>query len=594
MSASSGGGDPDSNTNMDKPAEIVTVQYGDGKSAIGLEQGWNHTTHTRTKNYNNNYTMDANGQYASQGWVETVVDYDGDTASGGGWSDYVMSSTNPGVYYEHDIPDTGADSYGMGFIGGDEDSNYQITSVPDEDLDEMGDAGYTGYGDTGGWVSHYFADKVHWAWDGGGNHEDLTVGARIRQKLLTGGRGKSGLQNLFCISATGTVKNGEPAETSQWQGTQELGVDYTTIQVNGMNLGADGNLWVMEPDDAAPDVVVTIPGVRHFNACPGVQEYTLKIQVNQSAILSTVGVVAGAHYCVGQYLDFEPYWLPNDPPYIVSTSFFHWHLPGNYFNAETTPCPTCSTDPFVNADLLANDTTTAWWVSGGTPAEYTASVGMNLMFPNGQNASIAAVGKFNMYRPQAKVTAITQAVAVDSDYGTVVNGQFDGNQFALHYGSPESLAKSGIELSRTINTFGLNTTYSTDWVQVLNHVAGHRQLSNGTWVSGYGTHDDLYDVLDADPYSPSDPAGDMGDSPGIFGDQSSDLALTRIFDASTWLMFTPNGGHRVPLKRVDWHWSGTAINGLSWILTSQDNNANPPGVDTEAYPQWTNSASNFR
>jgi hypothetical protein len=40
-----------------------------------------------------------------------------------------------------------------------------------------------------------------------------------------------------------------------------------------MNLGADGNLWVMEPDDAAPDVVVTIPGVRHFNAWPGVQKY---------------------------------------------------------------------------------------------------------------------------------------------------------------------------------------------------------------------------------------------------------------------------------------------------------------------------------
>jgi hypothetical protein len=278
MSAVSGGGDPDASTNMDKPAEIVTVQYGDGKSAIGLEQGWNHTTHTRTKNYNNNYIIDGNGQYVSQGWVETVVDYDGDTYGGGGWSDYVCSSADPGVFYVHYIPDTGEDSYGIMGIGGHgEDENYQISSVPDEDLDEMGDVGYTGYGDTGAWVTHYYANNVHWAWDKDGNHEDLTLGARIRQKLLTGGRAGSGHQSLFCISATGTVKNGEPGETSRWQGTPELGVDYTTIQVNGMNLGADGNLWVMEPDDAAPDVVVTIPDVRHFNAWPGVQEIPLLV-----------------------------------------------------------------------------------------------------------------------------------------------------------------------------------------------------------------------------------------------------------------------------------------------------------------------------
>jgi len=278
MSASSGGGDPDSNTNMDKPAEIVTVQYGDGKSAIGLEQGWNHTTHTRTKNYNNNYIIDGNGQYASQGWVETVVDYDGDTASGGGWSDYVMSSTNPGVYYEHDIPDTGADYYGMGFIGGDEDSNYQISSVPDEDLDEMGDVGYTGYGDTGAWVTHYYANNVHWAWDKDGNHEDLTVDARMRMQLLTGGKAGSGKLNLFCISAW-AQEYGAPAETSQWQGTQQWNIDSTRIMVMGKYLNTNGNAYVVLPDNSAPDLDLEIPGVRHYNAAAGVQKYHSHFEV---------------------------------------------------------------------------------------------------------------------------------------------------------------------------------------------------------------------------------------------------------------------------------------------------------------------------
>ena len=60
-------------------------------------------------------------------------------------------------------------------------------------------------------------------------------------------------------------------------------------------------------------------------------------------------------------------------------------------------------------------------------------------------------------------------------------------------------------------------------------------------------------------------------------------------------MFTPTGGHRVPLSRVDWHWSGTATNtGTSWNLIAPDNNANPSGVDTEDYPAWTNNVNNFK
>jgi hypothetical protein len=271
MSASSGGGDPDSNTNMDKPAEIVTVQYGDGKSAIGLEQGWNHTTHTRTKNYNNNYIIDGNGQYASQGWVETVVDYDGDTASGGGWSDYVMSSANPGVYYVDWMPDTGGDFPDWGYIGQDEDSSYWITGLPDQDLEAVGGGDPTDNA-PGRLIYHYYANNVHWAWDKDGNHEDLTLGAKIRQKLLTGGRAGSKLKNLICISAN-AVEYGAPGETSQWQGTQQWNIDSTRIMVMGKYLNTNGNAYFDLPDNSAPDLDLEIPGVRHYNAAAGVQKY---------------------------------------------------------------------------------------------------------------------------------------------------------------------------------------------------------------------------------------------------------------------------------------------------------------------------------
>jgi len=55
------------------------------------------------------------------------------------------------------------------------------------------------------------------------------------------------------------------------------------------------------------------------------------------------------------------------------------------------------------------------------------------------------------------------------------------------------------------------------------------------------------------------------------------------------MMFTPDGGHRVPLRAVDWHWGGSATNypdysGDHW------SGGGSGGVDsndeTEDYPSW--------
>jgi hypothetical protein len=119
--------------------------------------------------------------------------------------------------------------------------------------------------------------------------------------------------------------------------------------------------------------------------------------------------------------------------------------------------------------------------------------------------------------------------------------------------------------------------------------------SDGTWTS-QNTPNNVYNVLDrVDPY-PNYPENSPTavDSPGQLGFQYSSLALTRDFNASMWLMFTPDGGHRVPLSKVNWHWSGTATrSGTIWTLAPSDNNTNPPGVDTEDYPAWTNNITNI-
>jgi len=416
------------------------------------------------------------------------------------------------------------------------------------------------------------------------NHEELTLGAKIRQKLLAGGRGKSGLMNLFCISATGTVKNGEPGETSQWQGTPELPVDYTTIQVNGMNLGADGNLWITLPDNAAPDVVVTIPGVRHFNAWPGVQEYKLKIQVNNAVTLDPDIVVDGANnFWVGQHLHFSTGFdpaLPENPVYAP----INWWFAGLFVNDSVQPYPNGSVNYFMNSAKLANPSQDNWWVAGISSTQFESKletrVAEVLTFSNGQSVDIAATGFFDMYRPQLKVTTTTTSVAMDDDYG---NGAF----LALHYGDFESYATSGILFSNTVAI----TSGSIQWLQVINSSLRRWQLNNGTWLTTQNTN-----ALDNnDPYPTDTSVNRATDSPANkIVLPSSEQATTANDSFSMFLEFNPGGGIWVPLRVVNWNWNGTGVrSGTNWSLTSDPNpDPNPPDSDTTIFPSWSNISTN--
>jgi hypothetical protein len=46
----------------------------------------------------------------------------------------------------------------------------------------------------------------------------------------------------------------------------------------------------------------------------------------------------------------------------------------------------------------------------------------------------------------------------------------------------------------------------------------------------------------------------------------------------------------VPLRAVNWSWSGTATNGSSgWTLLSGTNSINPPDFDVQQYPFWNSN-----
>ncbi|MGH7953666.1 MAG: hypothetical protein ACREFE_17350, partial [Limisphaerales bacterium] len=250
----------------------------------------------------------------------------------------------------------------------------------------------------------------------------------------------------------------------------------------------------------------------------------------------------------------------------------HWNLPGNFKNASTTPCDTCSDNPYVNSDLLANQATSAWWVSGGTPKTYTASIGMNLHFSNGQDVSIATLGQFHMWRPQAKISPSTTSVGV-----------YFGN--LLTFAEPPT---DGITFYHTI-TIPAGFSGSTIWVQVDSNPVRQLQDSSSTWHIFTEKNSGPY--LDtADPYPPEDFVGtDPVDSPGLQL-PSSYLRGGAADTMEMWMMFQPVGGHRVPLRAVNWFWNGSATNGPSgWGFSNGDNSHNPTDFETETYPTWNDN-----
>ena len=69
-----------------------------------------------------------------------------------------------------------------------------------------------------------------------------------------------------------------------------------------------------------------------------------------------------------------------------------------------------------------------------------------------------------------------------------------------------------------------------------------------------------------------------------------------------WLVFKPTTqtAHLVPLRAVDWYWSGSATNSgatnglLGWVLESgtATNSIDPPDFETEVPPIWTRNVTN--
>ena len=421
-------------------------------------------------------------------------------------------------------------------------------AIPHED--QVWGCASCGPGYESAWMTHYYADKVHWHWNlDGGATEHITVKAKTKMTLLTGGKAGVNRKNLILINA-GAVQYFEPPldydpENYPWWDVPSATVDPTTIKVLGWwifghHTDSRGNLYRVLPDNAAMDLNLRIPGVKHYSADPTVAKYPLVIAANGNTLSNGV-VASGANFCVGQFVPFTAGGWPDDSGVIATN--FQWTLGGTFYNEGTNSVPgenypTCSINYFVNASLLTSNTTTAWWVSGGpdanTPKAYPASVTCTLIFTNGNpSAKVSASGLFNMWRPKATISPVTTSVNIYQDY-----------TLAFRDNSNE-----GIIFSNTV-TYPTNFSGSIKWIQTCSSIGLSLQDATTNHVrtqlgwAPYGDTPIPYEfITNGIPY----------DSPFLslpypyLGAQASgSFQMTMMF-------VPPEAGVWVPLRVVSWH-----------------------------------------
>ena len=402
--------------------------------------------------------------------------------------------------------------------------------------------------------------------------------------LWTGGKGESHHQNLFQITGSAfAITNLSPV----------LGcaVPPTNVEMGALGaLGTDGNLWRALQDNVTNIITPTVSGApspSNYTFTAGSQKYRLYIAAN-STPLEDYRVAPFAHYCVGQYIGFAPFWVPTVPG--CTTQTVQWQFAGNYVNdfwqlqkwvsyyplAGGYYTPYGSVNYTTNTNSLTNVTTHAWWVSGGASypgTEYSAALQDTLSFANGQIAKVFRSGKCDVYRPSLanwnqSVQAIVTNYIADGDEQISVGTQRGGN--AMTFSARVLSAYPGVAFFTQVyddssypRNYGSNTL---DWVEVYPHEGQVNVLTN----SG-ALNTPLFD-----------------DTPNESALDGSSVSL--VIQFRDYLRFMPSVGQgpniSITLGKVNWgvNASATYTNG-GWILDA-GNPVIPSWGDSEEFPFW--------
>jgi hypothetical protein len=416
--------------------------------------------------------------------------------------------------------------------------------------------------------------------------ETIQMDEQAELKLATGGKPGSTTRNLFVISAASYFN----AEVNEFLTGTSVPRQQVAIGSLG-NLGADGNLYVVLPDNATNiDVTPRVNGLDWYGFNLTAQKYptTVTASTNGTAVdLST----NTPEFCVGQQVTFT---LEGLPMGSISNMVGKWILPQKYVNYKLQYVIGVTSPNYDSDDgCLQNTNQTSCWFINGNGGH--VSVGLNLQFNNGQYAGVAGNGNITVFRPQANLdgnSIVIGQVGVMATGQTLPASKIDsgGCLFDATITSKDFPGKANwvqlIDRQMTCDGFGS--------LFYLNNNTGGYLLDNDPFYNTVGgavgtaaTNSPV--AIDSPNTIPYGTAG-AGDDPNIGILSASFVSPADSF--KTYLVFNPDpalaGNIWVTLGRVDWGWSGYAafdIPTAKWLLITGSTNS-PAYTNTDEFPVW--------
>jgi hypothetical protein len=445
-------------------------------------------------------------------------------------------------------------------------------------------------------------------------------------RLFTGGDASRQRQGLFGLSASLNRETELDQRVYDWDvlhwsqaftpflanASAPVAVPSEQITLAGLGcLGADSQLWTLEPDGCEPAItpkvlsalsafsarafLAFVPGCRAASVAgpnPSIYKSRLHVQAN-SNLLGARHIPPWANFCVGQKITFSPIFTPG-LPVQPEVGPIKWTLTGNYVNDGTNVVrggtfPTSSTNFFPNANLLTNQTTSAWWVSGASspPKVESATLAEGLTFPNGKYLVVGARGKFTIYQPE-----IPSANVPPPTYSINTNG----TDFLIYrmgepiiwdlYVNANTNFRARLEYVQLINvTNSWDITNSSSGTVTTNNLnsAGQFWLDGSYPYTAQGT---------AGPYTNFTSPTNMGfdDFPWMVGARPQSFA-SASFRFYTYACFEPLSPGSIPiaLGYYYWGWDGT-LTYSGWTISLTTSNAITPTFTPQisTLPIWTN------
>jgi hypothetical protein len=258
---------------------------------------------------------------------------------------------------------------------------------------------------------------------------------------------------------------------------------------------------------------------------------------------------------------------------------FQWTVPGyvisNYLVAlDSSSAVVVTNFPTGNSNLLFH------WVDGANSRTIQCSA-------TALGKTITGQATFNVLKPSADLLGFTNSsvVSIDADYAYLLGT-------ALHFGTDAQLAgQTNWGMRFYVTNIVLNGCSSDAvffLVQAGTTEAEHNFTnSTSSRYSGSGL-DTRYPAFP--PSSATLPWWSEDDPPGESADGSAQVWRSDHFVMYLLYQLNAAGSIPVPLKRLDWSWSGTAqTNGIGgWQLLSASVAMQNVNVSAD-YPVWTNN-----